>query len=426
MRLHELQKNPLLEKMDLLRQILARLPIQRISDLSHSDSNVLLCIRNRLRVVNYLSEDYLTNLQGAFGGSSFAAYLALCAFQGELFSDSDRHISSTLVCSRAIFLRDRVAFRHALSGADVDKIDIDLALASKDEHMIFPLLDTNSRSCFRVIDPEIVDWKPAVVQRYHARLSRYSSREYTRDMAALAGYLHLPAIHLTNPSVRDIHLGRSIPVYWRSYFLSALAGETDHFIDRPDLNAKLAIIEKFIMTSVVEKICVYAGYFPPRLLSGNVAQLQRLAIRYVQPALLERLYTENTEVQFKLPKVDNLKITHSLARRARQMVAVIDRLYPVGRGKYRTAMEAIGGLPIRGQIDSDVRQIMRAVAHPEWVEAWRVFGTPSTVIHYDLAQKIDPFGRFSALRMTYIEGKLLQRFRADEMEKLRSAMKYGM
>lgn len=415
--------------MDLLGQVLARLPVQRISDLVWDDPAVLRCVRTRLRTVNQLSGDYLSNLQEVLGSSFVTAYLALCAFQGELFNDSNRHVSPDLVCSRAIFLRDIATFRQFIPDVDDrSAINIDLALASDDEQMILALLKTDAKSCFHVIDPEIVNWQPGVVRAYLSKFSEYPTEEYTAHMAALAGYLRARVTSLINLPGRDIRSRRLIPIYWRSYFLSALVGETDRFSDRPDLNAELDIIRRSIMLSIVEKICVYAGYFPPRLLSGNVVRLRQLAVKYIQPELLEilpptsvraELGVQPADVQFKFPKARDLNITHSLAQRARRMVSVIDRIYP-GQIKYRTICEAIGGLPIRGQIDSDIIQIMSAVAHPELTIDQATIQGPWSTVRYDLVQQVRTFpaGNLINLRMAYIEGKLLQCFKADEMEKM--------
>lgn len=408
--------------MDLLRQVLVRLPLQRImvlanyfepwnsgSSLNQDYENFLF---TRLRVVNRLSEDYLQNLRRECR-DCLEAYLALSLLQGEMFDRSPNYLKADAIADRAIFIGDNETANRIISHMyDPTPIDINLALVNGDERIILPLLNNRNQRLFRIADPEIINWTPNVIQRYREFFDQTPPRLYTEAMAFLAGYLRFP--------IADLFRERALVVgYWKNYFLSTMRQVTDRFSELPELADAMERMKRLIHIgpNLVEKVCIYAGYFPSQLMENDPTLLRTLAAEYIQPELLERLPIG----PFKIAIIRHARITHHLVLRSRRMISVIDRLYPEQR-VYLTDMRIICGLPV-DHVTSKQIPLMDALAHPQLTRNL-LDPNPQTSVFYDLVNyvrqvKENPRRNDENVRRAYVQGKLLQSFGADEMRELR-------
>ena len=402
--------------MDLLRQILARLPLQRIFDLHLSDQQLL---NLRTRVVNHISEDYLSNLTGEI----FTNYLMLCTLQGELCSEATRFLPVEMICARAAFVRDRVTSRLMRSHPKASlNLNIDLALASGDLEIITSTVET-ARSPYNVIDPEIVNWRPEIVALYQKLISDSSGTIIIPRVTQLMGYLHIPmrgVSHDLDKNLSGLTIG-----YKRGYVLAEMRDRLDPFADDSTLYQFLGRIHL--------EIPIYGGYFGFNF-SERIDEIRRLAFRCVQPKLVRRL-----PVGTPPNPIPMLTVTQRVARNAREMIPVLNEFYPNAIA-YRMQMQVIAGevldLDLLKSLSYNdallITETMVEIAHPQLTTRTLenvYYSHSNTSVHYDLVnyfRQILSFGRFvtgDQVLFLCAYGQLLQCFRADQMKELAGTLK---
>lgn len=405
--------------MDLLRQVLARLPVDGLLELWISDDSL---VKTRLRTVNRLPEAFLDNLQVIYRTTSFYTYAMLSMLHGELNSEGLSYISPHAALDRALFTDDRerlIWYYSYLNNPSITTVN--LALLSGNEEAILLMLGGGGKNIFQVIDPEIIKWTPRVLRKYEDLITKLPSEMLTshNGVAALAGYFRIPiADRLIRQSRgKPIFNREAVLEYWQNYFLSYMNQFTDNFADRPELNQ---ILDSLPMPSIKRSICFYAGYFPPWLIaSAGANPLAVLAAKYIRPEILERL--SGVKIDLRISEIDQMKITHSLVRRAYRAIEVVENLYPT-QLEYKTLLQALCGLPLDiNHLNPESVVVMEAVAHPQFLAGMSRQGKlPETSVRYDLVNYVrqvvaNPQREDANIRMAYVEGKILQCFTPEEM-----------
>ena len=157
--------------MDLLRQILVRLPITGLQKIIHVDRALILL---RLRVVNHLDE---TILDGT--GSLFGRYFVICGFQGEFLSVDDAPIDYHFMLERAVFMEDEKRFSKMLSrgalGSALDLYSPSPLIRQKTVERITPS---------HVTAPEDIVWTGKMKETMQKRIDRYDCSEFLRGYMA--------------------------------------------------------------------------------------------------------------------------------------------------------------------------------------------------------------------------------------------------
>lgn len=351
--------------MDLLRQILARLPLQRLTEISPIDD----LIRIRARVVNRLSDGEIAALQ--VGGSDL--YLKHCTLQGELFRDSNRFVQYFgLLAYRAAFLRDKENYLIY----SVYNTSIDLSLLTDDWDIQRRSLQNRPiRQVIRIVDPESINWTNRLLRHYHDLFSRVSplDSELSRNLRLLylAGYLQFPMSQLAIPAT-----GRFRQTYWNGYFRRFVVSERSASFD-PE--GKLKELEQSSWIDTVE-ICACSGYHSPYIFSKSPPRkLIKKFLHWLQPDLMKMLPVD-PDTMSSQEIFPGLAITPSLLRRAREMLSIIREHYP-NQIQYRNKLEIILGMPV----SSEDISLMTSVAHPQMKHEWvKIAITYPSVIYYDL------------------------------------------
>ena len=345
--------------MDLLRLVLARLPINVIHQYIDEREKIY---KLRAKVVNGFTSELVSR-----------DYLKLCAFQGE-FVDIFANQLCDLYRSRAAFVGDLDTFRRYRDGVP----DLDIAFASgvpEIEYHAFRLLrySTNPRS---VIDVTLIPRKE-VYRKSFMELVKTPQSRFIKD-ATVLGYMSYPDI------IRDDRLSRNESVFLG--FVKAIR-EFEHpdpfavdFRIEYDLPRFLQPLVNTARQPINQKL-IFEGYFYDYLERGGILN----ALSCVQPRLL-MIYVENPQwsasVRALLLKADFLpelfgyirdalnymRITQSLVDRAKEMLRLEPKVsFP---SEYRNYLLVITGQNVRTDFADDVfhrplYSLMIAVAHPQ-------------------------------------------------------------
>lgn len=428
--------------MDLLKQILARLPLQRLLDLEAFlfDQSFFYI---RLRVVNRLPEEYLRNLSRT---NVYLSYVHICTAQGELCRESHNFLNRTMLCARAAFLRERdpyLWFQRVWT--KLPDLSLEIAFASEDLEIIMSTLES-SRDPYSICDLESVNWRlnsfksrseskswqldpddkppsrkrsdyPPIVTFYR-NLITASSKVSSKHVMRIAGYLHIPMNSIDFAGNLD-----AIVEYAVFYIVATMKCFSDPFTNIPVLDQFLKSLP-FRKPSTVAMIGGYFGF--PEVVSSDD---RNYASMFIQPKLLQTL----PGGEFRLAR--GIYLTPNLVERAREMLALVEKYHPENVA-YRMQMEVIVGnpidmvqfneLPVEDRIS--VEFYMYLTAHPQLNMDIPTVNFPSS-IKYDLINcfKIDRARRElsksqNSLRL-YACGKLLQCFDADQMKDLAGTMK---
>lgn len=355
-----------LQKMDLLKQITSRLPLDAFLRLGLSEGQNQLITRLGWYVPHRLEQYELSR-----------------ALQGELSVSAKQFIPTTLLCSRAAFLRDARWYEYFITTSEkYPSPDTNLALISGVPEIQAWALAYNEK-IIQPSDPASIDWTPGLISYFGENRSRLSGhlRSYLLPVSE-NGSCRLPGVVEREMKDRDPFqpvkiiddLRRRIPDY-----------------EQPSLN----------------KIYANGGYFVP-LFNLQQSEIFSLATRYVQPELLARLPLMN-----HMPANVDEVITPPVMRRAKKMLPLIQRLYP-NAIHYQIQLRVICGLPIDpDQIDSNIRDIMVAVAHPQMVfnESDQVYLYRSYDVYYDLNRFVDVERDFTfdveKIHVLYAAGKAI-------------------
>lgn len=160
--------------MDLLRQVLARLPLQQLIDLRIAEDETV--VKARLRTVNYVTSVKFNSAHISYGG--------LCTLQGEL--SGKRILSPRNLCSRSAFL-DQPGWFNTFSSLSKGEFDLEIVLGyggPEIRELACRMIDPNN---IWISDPSSIQWTETMKT---AILTMLQPRSPTK--AFLYGYLHYP------------------------------------------------------------------------------------------------------------------------------------------------------------------------------------------------------------------------------------------
>ena len=377
--------------MDLLRQILVRLPIYAFRRLP-PDLGYKLS-KERVRLNSKLSEAEIDAYQNIFPDVAFGR---IEAYQGQMSMLATSFVTPNLLTARAAFLADKEWYLTYARMASPWDIDIKAALISEVPEIQAQALALASDP-FGILDPELIRWTHGLIRYYNDYISE-SVEIFTPEQNFLAGYLHIPLERYTD-----------------DYFIGYIRRE---MLDHSDPFQPIESLDRFIYSrGGIDHIAVsvLGGYFPPTVLANTVIAFT-YALKYVQPKLLGRLPL--LEIEDTSP-YRIMTVTYDLAERAREMVALVRERYP-GLTQYRRQMEILGGLPVdMDAVDREDIKIMFQVAHPQIKPEWTVqLHIPRSTVYYDLVgffRKSTTVATGKKLAALYASGRLLEAFPADRI-----------
>ena len=396
--------------MDLLRQILARLPLDVILkhyedvekvvtpfDTIPDDPEKVFGVR--LRVVNRLSEERVERYRKTIS-SKFVhekVYPALCAYQGELGNSSVEFVGKSLLFERAVFLRDVQWCRGYSDGGRYTEI----ALRSDIPEIQARALAV-SRYPLNIQFPELINWTKELTSWYHTLLRE---EIFSLKTGYLTGYLTTPRVPVGNSALRVAYLAGYLRYPQVPIGDSSLRSAYDLGSIKCQGSTELS-------SEYSVDICIQAGHFPEWIFQCPL--VSEYAVKYIQPKLLRRLATTSTSLfAFDF----DILVTEDVAQRAREMVTLVKERYPE-QTVYRMEMEALGGLHVnmeefdRLRRTDQVRVIyaMTIVSHPDLPPKFMIGGHAGSTVYYDIQGS---FHRDSAIFLNdrvhalYALGKLL-------------------
>ena len=331
--------------MDLLRQILARLPLRALIAHNILDDQM---IRTRTTVVNRLSE--------SIDSASKDKYITICIYQGELVEEAISALPKSTLCARAAFLQDS-AFHHRidLNGVE-DHVLTNAEMAIRNGIEVLESSD--------IIDPQSIQWTPDLIARC-ARLPTWGSAE-----AFLAGYLQL-----STPKIDAFN-------YNRGYITRMMETDPDPFPSQ-----SLADIERKLGPSLHYGSLVSAGYCPSTIFANfDSKDLMSYAATYIQPDLMRRLpYSGKGSLRMLHQEMPGIgyPITIDVVRRAREMLSLVREKCPEEL-TYISVLRVIVGLRIDCEKTEYLTNLMNDVAHPQLTTDLIRFRTLRSLVYYDL------------------------------------------
>lgn len=244
--------------MDLLRQVLARLSLQRLIYLRLVENEAL--VRVRLGVVNDLTSEEFR--------STKIRYAKLCELQGELSYQSAIWAGNLL--SRAAFL-NQLRWFDTLGNIISD---LEVVLNYGGPEIRESACKTVDSSSIQIVDPSSIPWTPSMRKSLKSKL-----RAGAYNANFLWGYLHYP------DSLKGVK-GDSVLEVCEGYAKAAIDGGEDPFVTNQSIDDALpAIGAEFI---VIRSRLNRMGYFAlndsdPKLAVGYVVAF---GLHYIQPGLL--------------------------------------------------------------------------------------------------------------------------------------------
>lgn len=376
--------------MDLLHQILARLSLERIDQLRLGDDSLRLVIRNRMRVVNRLSDTV----------SSADDYRRVCFTQGE-YQTSDPDFGSFML-ARAAFLRDKDAYLR-FSRMFPCRFDLDRALRSDVPEIQAMALARQSTSTsggfwpFLVKHPDLIRWTKGLL-----KIFRQIPNPTEMMNPFLLGYLDVPV----DPEVWDV-------VEYRDYLLGQLEriNPETTFVASPEIDDILlpGFQQMRVSTPMQSIIYVRSGYFPPRLFTLAVSETIFLhAIEYIQPDLVEHLLRVDPELTFDRFFLQVFSVSDAVVRRARKMIAVATARFP-GRTDYLLQLQIICGdrFDEPDQLTPDLARLVIDVMHPQLRNVlsksrqYTVYTHQISPVHYDCVDGFRYIAEFESSIASY-------------------------
>ena len=363
--------------MDLLDLVLARLPLDAFLRTGR-DPTI------RIRDVNRLDRE-------------ISYYNLICTLQGELSLTIEPLIPTTLLLSRAAFLRDARAYEYFMTTSKFDPSpDLDLALISG-----VPEIQAWALAYGKTApnDPDLITWTPGLIRHYD---SDNNSSFFMR------GYLHLET------------QSKNAVSYLSGFIAREMIGR--------DPFQSIEVIDRLVtrLSALVDpdygNICLKAGYFAPLIdqLISDARKLFNFSIDYIQPRLLERLPVQTDIDPSDLSLPLSLFIYHSTVECAKEMLPLIERLYP-GAVHYIMQLRVICGMQVdevalrNAKYQVDILNLMITVAHPQMQSGRNLSGNlyVSNHVFYDLNRyaaelPAEDDGMSEKMHILYASGKMFR------------------
>lgn len=280
--------------MDLLRQILVRLSLERFIIFGDDLSLVKL----RLRAVNRRSDEI----------SDYRSYLRLCTLQGEICSLSHEFVNRTWLTSRAAFLNDSINYDPSC------EFEPNIDLRSSDERIKLRVVKLfKPTQTISINDPASIGWTAEMKEITLKAL--WVPRTLNRENYFLLGYLAYP-----DSAVVDKDLcAENISTIFGGFVEAAMKEISDPFMPHPIIEG---IISGAKYSHALRSVAFSHGYFAYH----EKYRADEAAVRDIQPALLERCwalraFTDPALLGDPFPSTA-IPITEGLLMRARQMLAL--------------------------------------------------------------------------------------------------------
>ena len=356
--------------MDLLRQVLLPLPLQRIIELGRENGEPILTkdmIERRIRTVNRLDPSIIRR-SGYLNIRDF--YYKLCTLQGELTDWSHVFVPAIDLLGRAIFLRDCARF-HFLTGITDfnDSPVLEYALSSKINDIAARVISDTSKEdsalIYSINNLTILDRWPELAEFYRKSIPIYIERGEGSStggrearVGRVAGYLHL----------FDLEKGCESLGYVSGY-LKSISGpnpELDEIFSESPLDR--LVCRRMAMASYPfhirnpSEILIYLEVGLKEVLPDN--------IQYILDNGLEIPTCDGTQI---FPSI-NLDVTADLIEGARRMIPLVRRLPEIEgfpSDHYLTLLSVLIGESVslddsmERSVENVISTYMITVAHPQ-------------------------------------------------------------
>lgn len=395
--------------MDLLKQIFFRFDGENIVELRHDlpELDLWEWIRKRTG----LSEERLRSYS--------ASPLHIALYLGDVISHLFFIIPHRMHMARLAFLNRAdlyVDYR-------VDRIDLDFALMSGNPQIQLHAVNYSTNK-FNILDLEIIPWTEELIQYYNRLISGLLQFLRSKETLMLAGYLHIQM-----GTMDDFNK----LIYLTGYCISEMQFRPDRFAQIPEIDRLLTDV----WINHHRDIYIASGYFPPTFINSGRVSLKDSLV-YVWPDLTKRFSGDASVLEELYISISI--ITHSLIRRAREMLRYLDEL-GMSAEKYRAQLNAICGLHVDPKYLNLVMGIMISVAHPQVdLDIIPLVNlTYETSVYYNLVnyfRKIDLIGSLQAnprlvlseetkrkLSALYMTGELLEVYSPDQISMLAGMMR---
>ena len=426
--------------MDLLRQILLRLPAPKVAEIAPALLPEVVKYLNRGRMSSETVEHYIEAFRKH---SPDHPGLVMLYCQGLIAPYATGVIPIRILMERAAFLQDERAYLDFAEQSESTGSYVipDISLISGVPEIQAAIFATGDPTNMRIGDPEIINWTRGLVRYCSDNPPRFSDPiiDWTR------GYIHAPATR-TDRTLRE---------YLTGYLTREMQNYPDPFVDSPILNETIqkAISYGEINSNAALNIYMESGYFPPALFKERLTVLVETALAYIRPKFIRRYLSEarailaSTDVYLKFGN----HIKHGLIRRAEEMLILLGQI----DSEYITSLRILTGRRIDPDllprlverwstipdfyraVHTPALRLMIAVAHPQipksatkLTELFRssAYGRHSSIF-YDLAHYLSCYSEtaeYSILNSYVIErfvrlhtvGRLLEAFPPEEIDLL--------
>lgn len=308
-------------KMDLLHQILLRLPVPRISEIAPALLPEVVKYLNRGKIPPETVDRYIEAFRKHYPNSP---EIALLYFQGLTVPGMDSIVPCRMIMDRAAFLRNTVTYlelaqRYPISRDDMLSseavyLNTDLSLLSDVPEIQAAMLAIGQETSMSVQDPEIINWTRGLIQYYSSQPTVSFDVLLASDAVWTLGY-----IHATLKKYHWIH----VEDYLIGYLTREMQTYPDPFVDSPRLNN---LVKNWRGSADALDIYMKSGYFPSQLFTERLDRLIRAALEYIQPKFVRRYLSEtkrilaNSNVYVRVGG----QIRYSLIEHAEEMLALLE------------------------------------------------------------------------------------------------------
>lgn len=337
--------------MDLLRIVLAYLPLQRYQDIAYQTDLI------RLHRVNHEVARDLDR----------EGYLAISTYQGELFNGSDNYISPMLLCSRAAFLGDVASFELFKSRMRKGMpLDFEIAMRSNSTQIQMAAMTGSKIEFFN--DPGAIKWTSQLRTRVFSLLSTKILNGLHPDsdrLGFLYGYLYYPrrlvdarVAHTQGRTRKANYITVSV---FDGYVTAAIEDQRDPFKINPIIEEAIGDVTPYWKTNPRIRV-IGIGYF-------HGADVDWIAMNNaflnIQPVLVEYLLDCNIPQSTWVGTANVERITISVVSRAHQMLELARRRNLHLDPEYEMDLLIITGQRLEGQPGANAVGRMIYVAHPQ-------------------------------------------------------------
>lgn len=309
--------------MDLLRQVLIRLPLQRIIELSQGTAffDKKFCLE-RAKSVNRLSERLVVEYWNhPTILDDFSRYMIFSMFQGELTKFSHLFIKTDLLVARAASLGDVESYSFYLDMTDRSEIDVEKSLQTGIPQIMARALAR--KKSLGLIDPETISWTPGL-RRY---VSTYLTKEKWIDIGSY------PLIGFLQPTEVPKYVLDS-PIFVLSGCVDAERSREMNPFERNEAIERLMEFYRRVIPMNIDEIQSMLPelgyYFDQRGIAMDPWKTSLTCVRTLRPRDLEHFLEMRPDIVILARKLDVLSnfmipVTKTLIRGAGEMLTLAKR-----------------------------------------------------------------------------------------------------